>query len=58
MTLSLVSDMQLPVKHFHLNQIYYLQNELMIVVMKTLPSTLDSVNGTTIYYPVFPQLPR
>lgn len=58
MTLSLVSDRQLPIKHFHLNQIYYLQNELMIVVMKTLPSPLDSVNGTTIYYPVFPLLPR
>ena len=27
MALSLVSDMQLHVKHFHLNQIYYLQND-------------------------------
>ena len=58
MTLSLVSDTQLPVKHFHLDQIYYLQNEFVTFFMKALLSFLDSINGTTIHSPVFPQLPR
>lgn len=35
MALSLVSDIQLCVKHFHLDQIYYFQN---ILLMESLPT--------------------